>query len=183
MLKANARAVFEDEPASAPEREAVKPPFWQRFLAAFRPAPALAAGLASLAFGVSCSYQLFVLVPKLKREVREAYTATALPSFALTGRTRGENPTIPVPHEARFFSVTFDVAPGTPYPEYHCNLKDARGSTRFTVSVPPPPAGQPITILLPARQLTPGKYDLVLTGLRTSGNGETQVEDYGFNVR
>src|SRR5215472_1993563 len=61
ILKANARAVFEDDAEPPPAPQPAKPGFWEQLFAAFRPAPALAAGLASLALGMTCSYQLFVM--------------------------------------------------------------------------------------------------------------------------
>jgi Putative zinc-finger len=185
VLQANARAVFqEDQVEPAVERPAVASGFWRRFLAPFQATPAMAAtSLATLALALVCSYQLFLLTPQLRREARDAYAAAALPSFPLAGRTRGDAPSISVPRDARFFSVSFDVDPAALYPEYRCDLKDSSGSIRFTVRVPPPPPGQPISILFPARELKPGKYDLVLTGLRAGGVGENQVGDYTFNLQ
>lgn len=183
ILKANARAVFEDEAEPVIPRAADTPGFWKRLLASFQAPPALAAGLASLALGVVCSYQIFVVTPQLKRQVQQAYVAAPLPSFALTGRTRGDSPTLRVPGDARFFSVSFDVDPGLPYRQYRCDLKDAGGAIRFTLPVPLPALGQPITILLPARDLDAGSYELILSGLRAGGAGEVQVGTYRFNLQ
>jgi hypothetical protein len=189
LLKANARAVFRDE--AEPHREAEprragqseKLGIWQRFFSPFQAPPALAAGLASLVLAAGGSYQLLVLTPRLKQELQQAYAPVALSEFTLTGVTRGELPVVRVPGEARFFSVSFDVDPGLPYREYRCDLKDGAGSIRLSLHLSPPPAGKPIVILLPARRLEAGKYDLSLTGQGAPGNGETQVGNYAFNLQ
>jgi len=183
---ANARAVFRREPE--PERQTSASPEsgwwggWNRLLAGFRPGFAVAAtSVATLALGAVCLYQAFVSIPRLKEAAYASNRAIALPSFALAGRARGDGATISIPRDSRYFAIYFDIDPQAAYPEYRCVLKDQAGSVRFTVRAAAPPAGQPITVLLPARELEAGKYDLVLGGLRGERE-EAGISHYPFTL-
>ncbi len=180
---ANARAVFEDEAAPARvELGEQKPGLWSRWkplMAGFWPRHSIAAtSFASFALGCICVYQVLAVIPYLKSD-----GAVALPSFQLAGRTRGETATISLPRNSRFFAVSFDVDPQAVYPDYRCDLTDSAGTVRFSVPAPAPPAGQPITVLIPARNLARGEYSLVLSGVRPAGAGVVRISDYGFNLR
>jgi anti-sigma factor RsiW len=168
-LIANAQAVFRQE--AAPVRRASarrsRVSAWKTFLAGLRPRFALATtALASIVLGGVCLYQTLVSIPRLKQAAFASNTAFVLPAFALAGRARGDETTISIPRDARSFSVSFDIDPQAGYPEYRCYLKDRARSVRFPLRTRAPAAGEPITVSLPARELQPGRYDLVVDGLR-----------------
>jgi len=187
MFIANARAVFEEEAAGfAPvELAAQKPGLWSQWrnlMAGLWPRPSIAAtSFASFALGCVCVYQVLAVIPYLKSDTA-ADMAAALPSFQLAGRTRGETTTVSLPRNARFFAISFDVDPQTVYRDYRSDLKDSTGAVRFSVHVPAPPVGQPITVLVPARSLRSGKYFLVVSGVRPGGAGLVRISDYDFNL-
>jgi hypothetical protein len=185
---ANARAVFEEEEAAsaAVELASQKPGFrsrWKDLMAGFWPRPSMAAtSFASFALGCISLYQVLAFIPNLKSNLAVADGAVSLPSFQLAGRTRGETGTVSLPRNSRFFAISFDVDPQAVYPDYRCDLKDLAGAVRFSAPAPAPPAGQPITLLIPAHDLPAGEYTLVLSGVRPAGAGLVRISDYAFNL-
>jgi len=186
LLVANARAVLpETVPARTPA--AARPRTWwsgwKGLLEAFRPRLAMAAtSFASLALGGVWIYQTLVTIPRLKQAAVAADTAFVLPAFALAGTSRGDGATVSITPDTRSFAVSFDMDPQTAYPEYRGILKDATGAVRFTFQFSPPPTGQPVTVSLPAHKLQPGKYDLVVDGLR-GAQAATSISTFPFTLQ
>lgn len=154
----------------------------ENLLAGFRPRLAIATTFASIFLGAVCSYQALVLIPRLKDAAYTANSAFVLPAFALAGRARGDEATISIPRPARSFAIYFDIDTQTGYPEYRYLLKDAAGSVRFAVRGPAPAAGQPITLFLPARELQPGRYELVVNGL-TGAQEQAGIANFPFTLQ
>jgi hypothetical protein len=182
-LVENAKAVFQEE--AAPDRGRLvaqptrRPSAWGNLLAAFRPRFALATGFATVLLGAICSYQALVSIPRLKEAAYSANSAFVLPAFALAGRARGDEATISIPRDTRSFAVYFDLDPQAGYPEYRYVLKDAAGSVRFALRGHAPAAGQPVTVSVPTRELQPGRYDLVVNGLR-GAQEEAGISNFPF---
>jgi hypothetical protein len=185
LLIENARAVFkEEQPGSAYALSPNgKPGFWSRWTAAFWPKPMVAAtSFASCALAGICLYQAFVLIPQVKRETESGNVAVALPSFQLAGHARGETAILTVPRNAPFFAVSFDIEPQAVFPAYRCELKDSAGAVRFTIPAPAPAAGQPVSVLLPARGLSSGNFRLLLSGIGATGTDVVNISNYVFNL-
>jgi len=182
VLIENARAVFKEEPRSRTAQPGLLSR-WKALASAFWPKPMIAAtSLASFALAGICLFQSVVLISQFKRDAETGVAAVALTSFQLVGHARGETAVLTVPRTARFFAVSFDIDPQAVYPTYRCDLKDPAGSTRFSVPAPAPLAGQPITVLLPARGLRSGRYQLLLSGVHPSGGSAASISDYIFNL-
>jgi hypothetical protein len=174
ILVENTRAALE-EMRPAP----VQASAFQRLLANLRKPLFAIPSFATCMLACVCAYQAFLLIPQLKQEAAAGKTAMALPSFALAGRTRGAEATLKAPRAASFIAVAFDPDPQMPYPQYRCELQDAGGKTLLTVMAAPPSAGEPVTILLPARELKAGNYRLAVAGVQPDGK-TAGISDYGF---
>ncbi|MEO8130875.1 MAG: zf-HC2 domain-containing protein [Bryobacteraceae bacterium] len=181
LFIANARQVFREERAEAGST-APALPWWTSLAESWRKPWAWAPSLAVCSLGVLALYQGFILMPELARKAQVGNEARSLPTFPLTGVSRGEARAIVVPRETPFFGVTFDITPGPSFPAYHCVLQNSAGRVQFAVAVPPPPPGQPVTILVPARGLQPGIYKLVLFGASATGGENTKISDYEFRL-
>jgi len=105
-------------------------------------------------------YETAFVIPGLRQAVT---SAQALPAFQLAGVSRGEAPPLRVSPETRFVSLSADIPPDAVYPKYICTLTSGR-DTIFSVIANAPAAGQPITVLVPVKNLSPGNYDLTIYG-------------------
>jgi hypothetical protein len=165
------------EPLLPPVKTAAPRRTFTEAIAAFlRPSftmPALAA-LILLA-----AYQNAVTIPGMKKILN---TARALPAMQLIGASRGDETVVHVPAGSPFASLAADVPPGTAFKEYICALsKDGR---ELSESISPAPAdGQPITVLIPAGQLSAGSHKLTLFGRRPDGRRADKISTYPFSVQ
>ena len=165
----NARAVFSEparlaKPAKAQERSSQS--FWGG-LKLWIPLT------AAVAFGVVAIYQGTVVIPELS-------SPRELPSFQLVGASRGETPRISVPRGAPSFALSADIPPDVHSDRYAAVL--TTGSQRvFHLIVSSPPPGQPITILAPAKVLSPGKYEFSISALRPDGTEGDRIAAFPFD--
>ncbi len=171
----NARAVFGEAPT---KREAQRS-WLQEFIESLRQPMFALPSLAAVAFAAIALYQALVVVPRLKQGLE---TPRVLPAFQLIGPSRGEGTVIEVSRNSPAFSVAFDIAPEFQFPQYEAALSRSEGAVPvFQISALAPAAGQPITILLPTMQLSPGQYTLDVTG--GSGGNRAPVAKYSFTLR
>jgi hypothetical protein len=168
----NARAVFKDDPRFGKESWLER--FGRRLSrVSLR---VLAPALASVALLCVAGYQRLVVIPGLEQQVVRARAPQAIAAFALPGLSRGEEPVIKAPAEARF-AFYFDVA--TPSPSgYSCEFREASGAVRLTVAVPPA-AGGTVYLALDRSQLPAGEYTLVVT---TQGPDTKEAGQYPFRI-
>lgn len=160
LFIADARAVL----SRREEPERVRKPFWNP-LAQLWAHPATALSMAAaVVLGAVALYQGYVL-----RDI-----ARPLPTFQLTGASRGEGVRIAVPAGTPSFALSADVPPDVHFERYVCALT-AGGQTVFRVISPAPPEGQPITILAPVRGLKTGNYELVISGLGPDGRESDKI--------
>ena len=187
----HARAVFRGSAAAeAPTRGAVRPParheirrrpsLWQSVADLFR--RPFVPGLAAAALGMLCVYQGFFVIPELRRTTERLSSAQPLPAYQLLQAVRGDERTVSVPPGGDFFALNFDVIWDRPYPHYRCKLTDSGGQTRFSIVVPAPPPGQPISILAPTPGLDDGRYTLTITPAVEGAAGDAPLATYEFNL-
>jgi hypothetical protein len=163
LFAANAKAAFE-QPAMVP---AAKKSLFHSWFTGFSWAPvAVAFALAILAV-----YQNVVTIPQLSR-------ARALPAFQLIGASRGEGAQVKIPAGTVSFALAADVPPDAHFATYTCTLSES-GRTILQVEAPAPADGQPITVLVPARNLAPGPHELSIFG----GHPATKVSSYTFEFQ
>ena len=56
------------------------------------------------------------------------------------------------------------------------------GRTLFSLPVPAPAVGQPITILVPTKGLYPGTYELAIYGAGADDGKRDRVSTFAFNL-
>jgi hypothetical protein len=188
----HARAVFrEGAGAGAVVREAPRHPassetgssasVWSALADLFR--RPFIPGLAAAALAALCIYQGVFLIPELRRTTERLASAQPLPAYQLVQAVRGVEKTVSVPPGAAFFAVSFDVIWERPYPHYRCKLTDSGGRPRFSIVVPAPAPGQPVSILAPSRGLDNGKYTLTISPVVEAAAGQPPQATYEFNLK
>ena len=136
---------------------------------------------AALALAVVAVYQGLVLIPGLRQGLD---TARALPAFQLAGLSRGAGETISVPAGTPWLALSLDVPPDVNFPRYVC-VVTAGSRTLFRVESAAPAPGQPITILVPTRSLSPGSEEFTVYGLGPNGETRDKVASsiFQFQIR
>ena len=71
-----------------------------------------------------------------------------------------------VPSDAVAFALTADIPPDVHFSKYVCSL-ETQGRTVFALDAAPPAPGQPITLLVPTKGLSAGRYQLTIVGSNT----------------
>lgn len=177
---ANAQAVFA-EGAFPPITESAKPrrSFFAA-LGALLPRPlVLAPSIVSLLFLGVLLYQDTVVIPGMRRTFE---TPRPLPVFQLSAASRGAETRIDVPAGVPSLALSADIPPGARFPRYRCELT-AGDRTIFRVVVPPPGEGQPVTILVPTRELQSGQYALTIYGIGPHGARANKISDCLFDFQ
>jgi len=175
LLVENLRAVSDQEPSPQPalpgrdtgQQFRARSGFaqwWRRPLFA---APAFAA----VALACIVGYQA--------RELARVNQPQALLAYNLKSASRGEANRIPMTGTSNI-AVSLDL-PEAAFPAYRCDFYDSSGRLRFSVDSPAPPAGAPLSILVPLRSLAPGEYTLRVHGLRGSLAG-AEIAHYFFEA-
>jgi hypothetical protein len=176
---ANTRAVLVDSEAASSEKIQSGergPSFWNSLrLLWTEPAFAFAA-VAILILGALSLYQGLVQLPRLRHNLDEA---RVLPAFQLMAASRGEPAQVTVAPGTRLFSVSVDIPPDVHFSRYICSLS-SRGRILFSLSSEAPALGQPITILVPTKDLPPGGYELTIYGVDADGRKSERISTFPF---
>jgi hypothetical protein len=114
------------------------------------------------------------------RELAGVNRPQSLLAYNLKPASRGEPDRIRIPAGARNFVISLELTDAA-YPAYRCVFYDASARLRFSVDSPAPPAGAPLSILVPVRSVAPGEYTLRVLGLRDSLAGP-EVTHYSFET-
>ena len=183
VFVANARAVLsEPEPETAGQEntpEAPKESFWGAMTAWWTRPATLFPAVASLMLGALCLYQGAVVIPGLRQSLGEA---CVLPAFQLIGASRGEPSQITIPFGTPSFALSVDIPPDLHSPQYLCSLSGG-GRTLFDLKAQAPADGQPITILVPTKELQAGPYVLGIYGADASGHKLDRVSTFAFALK
>jgi len=178
---ANTRAVLAQPEPAADRAEPAKTPrqsFWDA-LWAWRTGPAFALPvLATVVLGGLSFYQATVQIPALRHQLNEPRVLSA---FQLMGTSRGEATAVTVPAATPWFALAADIPPDVQFPRYMCHLS-LGGRELFSLPAPAPAAGKPITILVPAQDLRPGTYELVIQGVDAEGRQRDRVSSSTFSL-
>ncbi len=176
---ANARAVLAEDGREA--RHAPAPPqrvrreskqswwFWPRWVPV-----AAAVALAAVAL-----YQGVIVIPG----IRQALTSPqALPAFQLAGLSRGSDATVSVPAGTPWLALSVDIPPDVHFPQY-ASIVTSHDRTVFRVDAGAPRDGEPISILVPARNLDPGDYEFTVYGVTSDGQQRDKVATSRFKFQ
>ena len=184
LFIANARAVLgtahaksESAPLADNRR---KPSNWFRDIlsACMRPAFGLPV-LGAAVFGAVALYQGTILIPALRGAAGEA---RALPAFQLIGASRGQSEKVVVPSGSLFFALSIDVPPESHFGQYICDFS-AGGKSIFRVTSPAPAEGLPVSILVPAKGLKPGDYELTIFGAGPNSQQADKIATSAFDLQ
>ncbi|HEY1239487.1 MAG TPA: zf-HC2 domain-containing protein [Bryobacteraceae bacterium] len=180
---ANARAVFTEgiaEPGRGREDAKQRVSLRER-LQAWWSIPGWVPAAAALALALVAVYQGAVVIPGLRQGLD---TARALPAFQLAGLSRGEGQAISVPSGTPWLALSLDVPPDVHFSRYLC-VVTAENRTLFRVESTAPSPGQPITILVPTRTLSPGAEEFTVYGLGPNGEPRDKVAGsfFQFQIR
>lgn len=97
----------------------------------------------------------------------------AYPAFVLHSVSRGDEQVLKAPRSTSFVGIALDVPPGQTFPTYRCTLTGGDGAVKLTLDTPAPQdPSAALNILLPASSLAPGRYTLVLHGVRDGTSSE-----------
>ena len=157
VFASNARAVFLEEagpqvtPRPADTLKVRGLPGW------LRPA---------FGFALALIFLLTVVIGVLFTRLSRLEEPQPYPAFFLHGTVRGDEQVLTVPRTVRFVGVSLDGPPGRRFSKYRCTLTDASGRQRLSADLPAPTDPEAaLNVLLPASDLVPGRYDLVLGGI------------------
>jgi hypothetical protein len=97
--------------------------------------------------------------------------------ITLESTSRGTNDrVVKVIHGDEAVALTFAIETDQPQTLYTCEVRDAAGKTRATLSVPRDKASEPVLMVLQPHTLSGGNYNLVIRG------GEREIAAYPFTV-
>jgi hypothetical protein len=168
ILIANTREVLSEAPVREPARSV-----WERLGIRWTWSGMLIPATA-MALLVLSVYQAAVVIPGLRRP-------RVLPAFQLVGASRGEDEARVVPRDAAAFALTADIPPDVHFSKYVCSL-EAQGRSVFAIDAAPPAPGQPITLLVPTKGLTTGRYRLTIVGSNTGSTTPEKVFSSDFEL-
>ena len=178
------RAEFRRGPIGGFVPRAVKPS-WLELL--WRPmviAPALAVLLAVIA------YQNVVVYPRLGGEIAQLGRPHIVSAVSLIGgNSRGGALPAANADTSQPVLLSVDIPAAEQFPGYACVLVDSSGATVWRVPVSPEQARDTVSIAVPAGNLRPGDYTLVVQGLSPQGPSKggaaartTDVARYRFTL-
>jgi hypothetical protein len=183
LFVANARAVFRRDALPVPPAvtaRKIKKRNLFKAAGAIWGRPAFAAPMAAaFLFGAIGIYQGVVIIPGMQRALN---TARALPAFQLVGASRGEGSRVHISAGAISFAISVDLPPEASLPQYLCVLTFGDHAV-FNVDAPAPAEGQPITILVPAKGLQPGTYELSVFASRQDRQQGAKIAKYSFDLQ
>jgi hypothetical protein len=176
---ANTRAVLVDSESEAKKKVESgerRRSFWNP-LRLWWTEPAFAfAAAAILILGALSLYQGLVQLPRLRHNLDDA---RVLPAFQLMASSRGEPAQVTVAPGTRSFSVSADIPPDVHFSRYVCSLSSG-GRILFSLPSGAPALGQPITILVPTKDLSPGTYELTIYGVDADGRKSERISTFPF---
>ncbi|MGH9377310.1 MAG: zf-HC2 domain-containing protein [Terriglobia bacterium] len=138
----------------------------------------MAPALAALVFLVITGYLELVTVPGLKNRLAETTAFQPVAVFALHSISRGARQVIGVPKGAQFYTIFVDL-PSTSAAAYFCEIRDASGALRASITVPRSATSDTLNLLLDPSHTPPGDYTLVV---RASPGASGEVGRYRFTV-
>ena len=134
---------------------------------------------AGLAFAGVALYQSAIVIPGMRTALE---SPRDLPTFQLAGASRGQERVISVPSGTMWLALLADVPPDARYPQY-ASVVTSGGRMVFRVATPAPREGQPISVLLPVRNLAPGDYQFTVYGMDAEGQQRDKVATSQFKFQ
>jgi hypothetical protein len=163
---------------------AVKPSWLELLWRPMVSAPALAVLLAVIA------YQNVVVYPRLGGEIAQLSRPHIVSTVALIGaNSRGGALPAATAATSQPVLLSVDIPATKQFPGYACVLVDSSGASVWRVPVSQEQARDTVSIAVPAGNLRPGDYTLIVEGLSSQGTakggaavGATAVARYSFTL-
>jgi Putative zinc-finger len=135
-------------------------------------------------------YQNEVVMPRFNGEIAQLRRPGVVPAISLIGgNSRGVASLVPSSSASHPFLLSLDIPATQQYSSYACVLVDSSGTAVLRIPVSAAQAQDTVSISVPAGNLRPGDYLLVVQGVAhqdPSGGGGTQTTDlarYRFNLK
>jgi hypothetical protein len=159
-------------PFRAPDPARSRGEYWWSWLLP-RHLPALGlAGAVLTAFCIVAVYQ-GQQIASMRRDIA-AYRQPRQPTdVPITPDVRGPAQSVVIPSDARDIELAIDLDSDQSFSAFRCEILAFGGSNPVSVTLAPPPAGQPLRLLIPAPH-KPGPMRVRLFGA-SPGNPETEV--------
>jgi hypothetical protein len=141
--------------------------------------PRWVAVAATVAFAAVALYQGTIVIPGMRQALE---SPQALPAFQLAGLSRGAGATISVPAGTPWLALTVDIPPDLRFPQY-TSIVTSGSRTVFRVTVAAPRDAEPISVLVPARKLSPGDYQFTVYGMNADGQQRDRVSSSDFHFQ
>src|SRR5258708_5142820 len=137
---------------------------------------------ASAALVAVIGYQNFVTIPRLRTTGTSISLAhVAHPVTFLTAGSRSAGALEIVTARGEDVSMYVDVPPDPPRSSYTIEIRDASQKARAVVPLTAAEARESVLITIPGATLTPGRYELIISGFN-AGRSEA-IAHYPFEVR
>jgi hypothetical protein len=128
-------------------------------------------------------YQSVLVIPRLERRLETATQPRVLPSAVARAVTRGEVTAVRLSDQDQFIQVVLDINTAVPVSSYTVDVYDESGSLKFAVPATVPARGESLNLLLPASELTPGRYTIRVRSQGSPGSGSETSDEYTFAVQ
>jgi len=179
-LMENLRAVARETPVTAVSRTRIPAQRSSWFQWSF---PAFATAAIVLLAAI-VGYQGMVTIPKLRREVSIAVPQVLTSVSLMASVSRGGPLPVVKVSSNEPFGLYLDIPPQSGVTAFQCEVLSG-SQVKFTVRVPERQASDTVHLLIPGGSLAPGQYDLVVSGISSSGtssNTGAEVIRYSFQV-
>jgi len=177
-FKEIATAIFLEEPLPAVRRSPAAAP--KRWFAWLNPA-VMAPVAASLAIAVWGGYLGLVQMPSMRARLDELNQPQAYQSTSVVPpSSRGEVPVVSR-SGGPFLPLTLGIGIVPAAEKYECQVRSAAGKIRFRIQVSKLESDANLTLMIPAADMEPGRYDAVL--LAVSDRNTVEIDHYPFVVR
>lgn len=135
-------------------------------------APALAACLLAV------MYQMFFVIPGMKRQLAQANVPAVLSNLVLAGGTaRGGGPLRVAAPENGSFLLSVDIPSSSIYSGYVCSLYSPAGTRVWLVRVSPQQANDTVQIRVPVASTQAGENTFLIQGERQNEASGAKLED------
>ena len=142
----------------------------------------LAAAILVLLCGTA--YQSLFVVPELRRSLEAAQGPQAV-RWEFLSVSRSRAPEVVVPPDHRMVGFRLSQSSEKTFPEYLCEVRDEDGRRIEGATLPAPPTGGELELVLPLEGLDSGIYVLVLSGIEPLGGPVVapEIARYRFRLR
>jgi hypothetical protein len=179
VFQENARAVFAEQDLTPVPVSVTVPQSAASWWSGFSPfshrqwaVGAFSMALGGLLIGIFAGYLAFASHESMQ----------AISTFPIYAEARGEETVVSPERGSKFYTLYLDPSWDGVYTQYRAVLLDGNATQKATLPATPVTAGNSINVLIPARQLTAGKYVLVMHGVDSSGK-ETELARFPFTLR